>query len=157
MMTIPINFKVLGSPSSVNGTALKKNAWKVLVSAAAGAAVSSKFPGAAGCPRAVTVKVFFFPINNQYIDVDNGLKHTIDALSPSVILNDKAVFRIITERFLPLPKNALLVSVAHAAEIAEAMMIANGTARSAKGKLVPKQHVTTIKVEDYLNTNGSYW
>ncbi|WP_122669892.1 RusA family crossover junction endodeoxyribonuclease [Pseudomonas viridiflava] len=156
-MTIPIEFTVLGNPSSVNSTSGKKAAWKTLVEAAAKGAVALHYPGKAKSTAALTVKVFYFPINQQYIDVDNGLKHTIDGLATAIFENDKAVTRIITERFPPVPKASLLVPIGFAREISSALMIANGAGNSATGAPLPKQHATAVKVEPYVDSNGKFW
>ena len=156
-MTIPIEFTVLGNPSSVNSTSSKKKAWKALVEGAAKGAVAFKYPGGLPYEGAVTVKVFYFPINQQYIDVDNGLKHTIDGFASSIIKNDKTVARIITERFTPVPKASLVVPIGFASEIAGALMTANGAGRSATGAPVRKQHATAVKVEPYADNNGKFW
>lgn len=156
-MTIPIEFTVLGNPSSVNSTSGKKTAWKMLVEAAAEGAVALHYPGAAKSTAALTVKVFYFPINQQYIDIDNGLKHTIDGLATSIFTNDKAVARIITERFPPVPKASLLVPIGFANEISNALMIANGAGHSATGAPIPQQHATAVKVEPYTDNNGKFW
>lgn len=42
-MTIPIEFTVLGNPSSVNSTSNKKNIWKALVENVARGAVAIKY------------------------------------------------------------------------------------------------------------------
>ena len=107
-MTLPVEFVVAGKPASVNGPK-KRDAWKTRVSAAAKLALG----GWTGPMHSVevTVKVFYFPVSGQYIDIDNGLKYTIDALcppaavskwgpaGPALLHNDRAVTRVITERF----------------------------------------------------------
>ncbi|VVP13900.1 hypothetical protein PS850_03511 [Pseudomonas fluorescens] len=77
-----------------------------------------KYPGIIRYEGAVTVKVFYFPISKQYIDVDNGLKHTIDGFAPHIRKNDKTLARIITERFAPIPSASLVVPIGLASEIA---------------------------------------
>jgi len=156
-MTIPIEFTVLGNPSSVNSTSNKKNTWKALVENVARGAVAIKYPGIIPYEGAVTVKVFYFPISQQYIDVDNGLKHTIDGFAPHILKNDKTVARIITERFAPIPSASLVVPIGFASEIAGALMIANGAGLTPSGSALPKQHATAVKVEAYADNNGSFW
>lgn len=154
-MTIPIEFTVVGSPSSVNSTSDKKNIWQGLVKSVASGVVAAKYPGVSCYAGEVTVKIFYFPISQQYIDIDNGLKHTIDCLAPCIIQNDKTVTRIITERFPPVLKKSLVVPVTFAPQIAAALSIANG--RTATGGFVQKQHATAVKVEVYNDNGGVFW
>ncbi|MGN3966812.1 hypothetical protein ACS0ZG_31925 [Burkholderia gladioli] len=159
-MTIPIEFLVKGKPSSVNSTSVKKHAWKAKVTAAANAQLAANF-GGGPIPAAhagdVTVKVFFFPHTQQYLDVDNGLKHTIDAFSPPVIANDKTVTRLVAERFAPIPGASLTVPVGIAATLVTALMTASGQASVAAGGAFNPEFSTAVKVESYIFDNGAHW
>lgn len=171
-MTIPIEFVVTGRPSSVNGSTAKKRDWKTKVSTAGNAALSAKFAPNSFPPPftgAVAVKVFFFPHNKQYTDIDNGLKHTIDALCPHgkpippaapfapILANDKTVIRLIVERFAPIPGASLIVPAGFAPTLAQALMIANGQSSMATGGPFSPEYATAIKFELYGNNNGGLW
>lgn len=156
-MTIPIEFTILGNPSSVNSTSIKKNTWKLLVEGASLDALSSTYPGGAKYADTVAVKVFYFPVNNQYIDVDNGLKHTIDGLAEHILVNDRTVTRIITERFPLIPGASLIVPIGLGSHIAGALSKAHTATPSSAGVTVQKTHVTAVKVESYFDNKGIFW
>jgi Holliday junction resolvase RusA-like endonuclease len=157
-MTIPIEFTVLGNPSSVNSTSKKKNTWKRLVEDASRGALSSGYPGGLKYPDSVAVKVFYFPVNKQYIDVDNGLKHTIDGLAEHILENDRTVIRIITERFPLIPGANLVVPIGLGSYITGALLKAHTATPSSAGVTVQKKtHVTAVKVEAYFNNKGMFW
>ena len=147
-MTIPLEFLVLGRPSSVNGSTSKmgstskKAVWQAAVKAAVTAELAAKSPTWVGPPHKVdvTVKIFFFPSTRQYIDVDNGLKHTIDAFNPPLLANDRSVMRLITERFLQAPGSALLVTAGVAPVLLKAFHAAMGCAGS------PNQDATAVRM-----------
>lgn len=155
-MTIPIEFTILGNPSSVNSTTLKKNTWKTLVQAAAKGALTIMYPGVIPYAGMVTVKVFYFPINQQYIDVDNGLKHTIDGMAKNIFENDKTVTRIIAERFPLIPGSRLVVPIGLGSHISGALSNAHRV-KPASGVTVQKTHVTAVKVEAYADNKGKFW
>jgi Holliday junction resolvase RusA-like endonuclease len=152
-MTIPIEFLVYGRPSSVNATSAKKWAWKAAVNDAA-VKVLGKSPPPPHVGE-VTVKFFFFPPSRQYTDVDNGIKHTLDAISPPVLANDRTVMRVIAERFIPEPGSSLVVPVGMASTLASALMSASGQTASLRGGL--PQYATAIKVVEYADKNGEHW
>ncbi len=171
-MPIPIEFVITGRPSSVNGKSAKKLAWKKKVSAAGNEELDKKFkPNPFPPPYVgeVALKVFFFPHNGQYTDIDNGLKHTIDALCHQkkpvppaapfapILKNDKTVLRLTVERFAPTPGASLLVPAGFAPTLAKAMMIANGQASAATGLPSKPEYATAIKFEPYIDNNGGFW
>lgn len=153
-MPIPVEFQVNGRPSSVNASSAKKNAWKSLVRAAALAAIGP--PPLTPHAGDVTVKFYFFPNSQQYHDVDNGIKHTLDAIAPPILANDRYVMRVIAERLVPKPGSSLIVPIGMAPTLAAALMTASGQAASIAGGGAP-QHATAIKVVDYVPNNGAYW
>jgi hypothetical protein len=149
-VTIPIEFHVNGRPSSVNASTAKKNIWKAAVKAAAQAALGPvPNPPHDG---EVTVKFFFFPATQQYTDVDNGIKHTLDAISPPILANDRTVLRVIAERFAPTPGSSLIVPVGMVPALANALMTASGQATGGIG-----QFATAIKIEAHTGKNGALW
>lgn len=165
-MTIPIEFIVLGRPASVNGPSEKKRRWKTRVNRVARIALLKSVrpaPAPAATLVNVTVKVFFFPPDKQYCDVDNGLKHTIDAIAPStrhhakfvlppyVIADDKVVQRIVVERFPPAAGARLVTSIGTAATLLQAIYLGNGGRYARK-----RMYATAVKVESY-NNGGALW
>lgn len=152
-MPVPIEFVVTGKPSSVNSTSIKKNAWKANVNVRANVALNLKFPAPPVPPPYVgdmTVKMFFFPHTNQYLDVDNGIKHTLDAISPPIIKNDRTVQRLVAERISSVPGTSLIVPAALAPTLLQAFNIASGLG-------APKSQATAIKIEAYVSNNGAMW
>jgi hypothetical protein len=99
----------------------------------------------------LTAKFFFFPHDNQYLDVDNGIKHTLDAISPPIIKNDRSVQRLIAERISAVPGVSLVIPAALAPTLLAAFNIASGTGGG------PKVQATAIKIEPYINNNGAMW
>lgn len=154
-MSLPLTFVALGKPSSVNGTPAKKNVWKAIVNAAASAAVAAKVPPWVGGPYPghTTVKLFFFPATLQYIDVDNGIKHTIDGMTPPVLLNDKDVLRVLAERIAPVPGAGVVVPIGAAFELIQAAQLAAGTWAAG----TPAEHATVIKVQKHISAGWSLW
>lgn len=154
-MSLPLTFVAVGKPSSVNGTSAKKHAWKAIVNGAASAAVAAKLPPWVGGPYRgrTTVKLFFFPATLQYIDVDNGIKHTIDGMNPPVLLNDKDVLRVLAERVPPVSGAGVVVPIGAAFELVQAAYIAAGTWAAA----VPAKHATAVKVQKHMSTGWSLW
>lgn len=153
-MPVPIEFVVKGKPSSVNSTSTKKVAWKLNVRNEANAALLAKHPvPPVPVPYVgdLTAKFFFFPHNHQYLDVDNGIKHTLDAMAPPIIANDRFVQRLIAERISAVPGASVVVSAALAPTLLAAFNIANGAYGGAKTQ------ATAIKVEPYTNNNGAMW
>lgn len=153
-MLVPIEFVVTGKPSSVNSTSAKKLAWKSIVRGEAVAALLLKYPTQpAPMPYAgdLIAKFFFFTHNNQYLDIDNGIKHTLDALAPPIIVNDRSVQRLIAERISAVPGASLVVPAAMATTLLTAYTIAIGAGGG------PKDQATAIKIEPYLHNNGAMW
>lgn len=154
VLPVPIEFVVKGKPSSVNSTSAKKTAWKLNVRSEANAALLAKYPvPPVPSPYAgdLTAKVFFFPHNNQYLDVDNGIKHTLDAMAPPIIANDRSVQRLIAERISAVPGASVVVPVALAPTLLAAFNIASGAGGGSKTQ------ATAIKVEPYAANNGAMW
>lgn len=123
-MTVPFEFVALGRPSSVNASSDKKAAWKLNVNMYADAELlNAHYPDSVPISYGsdVTVKVFYFLINHQYVDVDNGLKHTIDAICPPVLKNDRLVQRLIVERFLPVPGTSISAPISFCSDPREGL------------------------------------
>lgn len=173
MATVPIEFVVQGRPSSVNGGSQKAKNWKKKVLDAGNAELVAKLVGAQlpmpPYREEVTAKVFFFPHNDHYTDIDNGLKHTIDALAchyrlippasifSPILANDRTVVRLIVERFAPAPNASLVVPAGTAPLLARALMIANGqNSFAVTGKSEP-EYATAIKFEPYVDNFAGLW
>lgn len=152
-MPVPIEFIVRGRPSSVNSNNTKKAAWKSNVYSEASTALRAKHPGAIPPPPSkndLTAKFFFFPHNNQYLDVDNGIKHTLDAICGIIIDNDRSVQRLIAERIFAAPGKSVVVSASLAPILLAAFNSASGVGGS-------KDHATAVKVDPYINNDGAMW
>lgn len=117
----------------------------------------------------VTLKVFFFPHNDQYTDIDNGLKHTIDALAcharpvpPSapfapILNNDKNIVRLVVERFARIPNASLVVPATAAPTLHQALMIATGRVPANMVGPAKPEYATAIKFEAYTYKNVDFW
>lgn len=147
MTTTLVEFAVIGRPASVNSGkkyAARKKLWKHLVYTEA-----SKHYTDLPVPYKTTLKVFYFPHNGQYTDVDNGLKYTLDAMKNVVIDDDKSVTRVIAERFLTEPGSSLVVPLKLAPAVMKIL-----TDMQAKPK---KEYVTLVKLEKHECNGGSLW
>jgi hypothetical protein len=171
MFTVPIEFVVKKRPSSVNDSSRAKK-WKTNVATEGKAALLANGPVPLPLsPYAdqVTLKVFFFPHNGQYTDIDNGLKHMIDALAchprpvppaapfAPILKNDKTIVRLIAERFAPIPKASLVVPAAAAPILLQALMIASGRVPPKMVGPVKPEYATAIKFEPYKYENVDFW
>lgn len=150
-MTLPVEFVALGRPTSVNKTTMrKKAAWMGAVHSALLSKLAMKSPPAFPYPDNVTVKIFFFPMNGQFLDIDNGLKHTIDAFKWPLLMDDKLVSRLITERFRPTPGATVSVTAASAPLLWHCW-------RVSQGLLGPRKYATAIRVEEHIPDGGALW
>lgn len=171
MSTVPIEFVVKKRPSSVNDSA-KAMKWKMNVAMEGEVALWAKFPApliSVPYEGQVTLKVFFFPHNDQYTDIDNGLKHTIDALAchirpvppaapfAPILKNDKTIVRLIAERFAPIPNASLVVPATAAPTLLRALMIATGRVPATMVGPAKPEYATAIKFEPYKYENVSFW
>jgi hypothetical protein len=169
-MPLPIEFYHEGKPASVNGAWQEKKQWKITIANATNDALVKKFlpkpvpktfATSKGIPKPyggeATVKVFFFPHSNQYIDIDNGLKYTIDGIAEALMTNDKYVTRIISERFLPVVGTSVVAPLSMLSTLTTAFNIANTPKSLPGGGFTPAPDVTAIKVEVYNPNGGVYW
>ncbi|MHA4870075.1 hypothetical protein ACXZ1M_20505 [Duganella sp. PWIR1] len=169
-MPLPIEFYHEGKPASANGSWNEKKQWKLDIAKATNDALVKKFlPNPVPKPHLTkkgvakayggqaTIKVFFFPHSNQYIDIDNGLKYTIDGIAESLMTNDKYVTRIISERFLPMPGTSVVAPLARLNVLTTALSLANTPTLMAGGGVTPAPDVTAIKIETYQSNGGKYW
>lgn len=138
---------MIGRPASVNADTTNKNNWKAIVAKAANDAISKTYIKHGGD---VEVKIFFYPENNQYIDIDNGLKYTIDGFAQVLIVNDRNVTRIISERFPSNPGASLTVPINAALNVLTSLRTQNANPRNRK-------HITAIKLEQYTCNKGAHW
>ncbi|WP_313049758.1 RusA family crossover junction endodeoxyribonuclease [Atlantibacter subterraneus] len=139
-----IEFDLSGKPASVNGCKARKDSWKAQVQSK----VMALYTGGKNGEK-FTVKIFYFPHNEQYCDIDNGLKYTIDGMASDLMDNDKTVTRIITERFPKIPGASLIVPLNIAPQIAQVI----------KQREISKSpvYLTLVKVEEYDYNGGSLW
>lgn len=137
---------VFGRPATVNrkGPKSLKAIWQSKVFNSA----SAEYTGMQ-VKYKTTFKIFYFPHNNSYSDVDNGLKFTIDALAPVVMENDRQITRIIAERFVKEPGKSLVVPLSLAPSIAKILEIRENNS--------PAEYMTLIKIEKYKCNGGKLW
>lgn len=162
-MCLPLEFTVVGKPYSANrSTSQKKKNWQNNVMDTCQNAINQKnkpLNNPNPYTGEVTVKVFYFPKNNSYCDVDNGLKHLIDGFSepkpnskiaaplppppPKLLKDDRNIMRIITERFIRKPGSTLTLP--------------KNMASIAANAIVATDHCTAVKVEAYVANSGGAW
>lgn len=94
----PIEFIVLGTPISSQGSSRSKKAWKETVKRASYDALPQ---GHFWFEGAVAITLYYFPSEAMQGDVDNIIKMTIDALVGHILKDDHQVDRILIQRFYP--------------------------------------------------------
>ncbi|NBD00720.1 RusA family crossover junction endodeoxyribonuclease [Atlantibacter hermannii] len=139
-----IEFDLTGKPASVNGSKARKDSWKAQVKSKAIALYTGGKIG-----EKLTVKIFYFPHNEQYCDIDNGLKYTIDGMADVLMKNDRTVTRIITERFPKIPGASLIVPLNIAPQIAQVI--------KQREISTSPEYLTLVKVEEYEYNGGNLW
>ncbi|WP_017959691.1 RusA family crossover junction endodeoxyribonuclease [Rhizobium leguminosarum] len=102
---LPFEFKVIGTPvSSQSVLAAARQEWKTKVAEAAAGALPE---GSWSFDEArLAVTLFYFPQAAMTGDIDNIVKLTLDAMIPSVYLDDGLVDRVLVQRFDPEAKAA---------------------------------------------------
>lgn len=174
-MPIPLEFNVSGRPASVNDPATI-GAWQNRVEKVAQHQKIKKLgpTGAAlKSPQDATVKIFFFPANRKYADVDNAIKPTIDGLKKALLNDDRQVKRVIAERFFPaagatmkvaaedvVTLGPILIAQANASRaLLSAVVVQAGIPLLHPGGKAAKDasYATAVKVELYVPNNGNLW
>ncbi|MBY3050557.1 MULTISPECIES: RusA family crossover junction endodeoxyribonuclease [Rhizobium] len=102
---LPFEFNVIGTPvSSQSVLAAARQEWKTRVAEAAARALPE---GAWSFDEArLAVTLFYFPQAAMTGDIDNIVKLTLDAMIPSIYLDDSLVDRVLVQRFDPETKAA---------------------------------------------------
>ena len=97
---LPIEFVVVGTPvSHQNTTPQSRNAWKDRVRNAALASIPEGSWALANVR--LVVSMIYLPTEPMAGDLDNRIKLILDALAPTVILDDTLVDRIVAQRIDP--------------------------------------------------------
>lgn len=147
-MTKPLlEFSVSGRPVSVNAgkkNAIRKEKWKEIVHNE-----TKKHYTGTPVTYKTTLKIFYFPNNNQFTDVDNGLKYTIDGMAPLVMVDDRNITRVVAERFVFEPGESLVVPLHLARSIAKLLQTWHTSPK--------KEYLTLIKLEKYECNGGALW
>ena len=174
-MPIPLEFTVSGRPASVNNTAAI-GAWQQRVEEVAQSQKVKKLGNSALSLKSsqdATVKIFFFPANRKYADVDNAIKPTIDGLKRALLKDDKQVMRVIAERFFPtagatmkvaaedvVTLGPILITQRNASEVLlSAVVVQAGIPLLHPAGKAAKDasYATAVKVEPYVQNNGNLW
>jgi hypothetical protein len=97
---LPFEFNEMGTPvSSQSELSAPRQEWKARVANAALAALPE---GAWSFDETrLSVTLFYFPQAPMIGDVDNIIKLTLDAMIPSVYLDDSLIDRVVVQRFGP--------------------------------------------------------
>ena len=94
----PIEFAIVGTPISSQGSSRAKKAWKAEVKQASYAALPEQHIWYEG---EVSVTIYYFPSAPMMGDVDNLIKMTLDALVGHILKDDRQVTRIVMQKFEP--------------------------------------------------------
>jgi hypothetical protein len=95
---LPLEFHVLGTAVSLQGSAKGIASWKETIATAA-ATVLPETPWLLTDPLSVTIYVF--PGSSMQGDIDNRIKPILDALVGKVYQDDAQIERIVIQRFEP--------------------------------------------------------
>lgn len=174
-MPIPIEFNISGRPGSVNDPDTV-GPWRDKVEKAAQFQKINKLGAASSAlksPLDTTVKIFFFPANRKYADVDNAIKPTIDGLKKALLTDDRQVMRVIAERFFPavgasmkvpaedvVTLGPILIAQANASRaLLSAVVVQAGIPLMHPGGKAAKDasYATAVKVEPYVPNSGNFW
>lgn len=102
---LPFEFNVIGTPvSSQSVLTAARQEWKNKVAEAAAGALPEGAWSFEDIRLAVTL--FYFPQAAMTGDIDNIVKLTLDAMIPSVYLDDSLVDRVLVQRFNPEARTA---------------------------------------------------
>lgn len=177
-MPIPLEFTVAKRPASVN--AGSSAAWQARVENVAQVQKAKKLGMTLGpashavkSSENVTVKIFFFPANRRYADVDNAIKPTIDGLKKALLRDDRNVQRVIVERFFPIAGATMKVAAEDMKTLGPVLMAQANASRALLNAVVvqagipllhPKgkaakdsSYATAIKVELHFPNDGNLW
>ena len=97
----PFEFYIPGTPKSLQASAGSKNRWKEQIREAARERTRqlTDFPFIDNRPLAVTL--YYFPAARMDGDVDNIVKPIVDALEGMAYLEDRAIDRVVVQKFEP--------------------------------------------------------
>jgi crossover junction endodeoxyribonuclease RusA len=97
----PLEFFLVGTPISLQGTRASIGRWKSEVEQAARLRISQTvdLPWLKPTPLAVTI--FYFPTEPMGGDIDNIVKPILDALIKVAYLDDQSVERVLAQKFEP--------------------------------------------------------
>lgn len=98
ILDLPLEFIVSGMAISQQAGPASRDAWRDKVSEAA----RDKLPKdyfSIDSPVAVTI--YFFPQGEMHADIDNCIKLILDAMRPSIYIDDKQVERLVVQKFEP--------------------------------------------------------
>jgi Holliday junction resolvase RusA-like endonuclease len=173
-MTIPLEFTVTGRPGTVNDSSTT-SAWRNRVEAVALLRVADQYPLDVGLKSSVdvTIKIFSFPSNRKYADVDNSIKPTIDGVRNALLKDDKNVQRVVAERFFPVAGPGMKVLASDVVTLGPVLMAQANASKALLSAVVVQasipllppagraatdgSYAMAIKVEPYVSNNGNFW
>jgi hypothetical protein len=97
----PLEFFIAGVPVSAGGSAESRNRWKALVAETARQRQRETDELGFLAERTVAVTIYYFPSAPMKGDVDNIVKHILDALKGIAYVDDGAVERVVSQKFEP--------------------------------------------------------
>ena len=95
---LPLEFVVLGTAVSLQGSGRSREAWKDRVKSAAQAELPE---GAWALVDRVAVTIYYFPEGEMLGDIDNIVKPILDAVSQFIYVDDQPVERVVVQKFEP--------------------------------------------------------
>ncbi|WP_203561171.1 RusA family crossover junction endodeoxyribonuclease [Jiella pacifica] len=112
---LPLEFLVQGTPTSLQGSARSRDEWQERVRQAARAVIPLD---AWLLLQPLAVTIYIFPATVLPGDIDNRVKHILDAMTRVVYLEDRQIHRIVVQKFEP---DAIFSFSAASRDLAEAM------------------------------------
>ncbi|MBO0903968.1 RusA family crossover junction endodeoxyribonuclease [Jiella sonneratiae] len=95
---LPLEFIVHGTPTSLQGSARSRDEWQRRVRRAALAGLPV---GGWLLSQPLAATIYIFPAAPLAGDIDNRVKHILDAMTRVVYLEDAQIHRIVVQKFEP--------------------------------------------------------
>jgi crossover junction endodeoxyribonuclease RusA len=95
--TFPIEFFIVDQvPVSLSGSSRSRDRWKENVANSARMAI---IPGSWATDKPISVTIFYFPDGHMQGDIDNIVKHILDAMKGVIYADDRLVERVWAQKF----------------------------------------------------------
>lgn len=95
---LPLEFVVIGTAVSLQGSAKSRAAWQAIVRSAA---VKARGVENWALDSDLAITLFYFPQGEMQGDLDNVVKPILDGLRQCVFIDDSQIERIVAQRFQP--------------------------------------------------------